>query len=263
MAGVDVEAYLDRIGYRGELAPDVDTLEALQRAHMTAVPFENLDVYNGIPVRTDTDWSVAKIVERRRGGWCFELNGAFALLLEAVGFTVARLGAAVLLDGPSQRITHLALEVSLDRPYLVDVGFGDGFCRPLALNRRGPQDGGSGTFELLGGAQGTTLTRYDDGGPAAQFRFKRVSLTMADFEGASQYLQSDGELAWHKRAFATRLLDGGPDRVTLVGNRLKLERGGAVTEADVGDPDWIDTLDHWFGYRVEPRRGQPTAGPPM
>jgi N-hydroxyarylamine O-acetyltransferase len=259
VATIDIDAYLERIGYRDRLAVDRETLEALQRAHLTTVPFENLDVYNRVPVSTDTDWSLAKVVERGRGGWCFELNGAFACLLAAVGFPVARLGAAVLLGGPSAKVTHLALEVGIDRPYLVDVGFGESFCRPLALDKAGPQDGGSGTFELIPGRQGTTLARYDDGAPAAQYRFKRVNLLMADFEPASQHLQADKSLPWHKRAFATRLLDGGPDRVTLVGNQLKLQRGGSITETPVSDERWAETLHRWFGYRIEPRGGRASA----
>jgi N-hydroxyarylamine O-acetyltransferase len=255
---IDVDRYLALLGFQSPPRPGLEALEALQRAHLTAVPFENLDVYNGIPVRTDPDWSLAKVVDRRRGGWCFELNGAFSVLLDALGFEVARLGAAVLLDGASDMITHLALEVLLDRPYLVDVGFGDSFCRPLALDQRGPQDGASGTFELMPGDHGTTLTWHDEEGPAAQYRFKRVGLALADFEPASQHLQSDKSLSWHKRAFATRLLDGGPDRVTLVGDRLKLRRDGQTTEERIEDADWVDTLHRWFGYRFEPRDGRPT-----
>ena len=79
---MDVDAYLDRIGIPGPIAPDLDNLERLQRAHLTAVPFENLDVYARRTVRTDDDWSVSKVVGAGRGGWCFELNGAFATLLD-------------------------------------------------------------------------------------------------------------------------------------------------------------------------------------
>ena len=92
------DRYLERIGFDGPIRHDVTTVEALQRAHLTAVPFENLDVYHRRGVATGIDWSVPKIVERGRGGWCYELNGAFSALLESLGFTVTRLGATVLLD---------------------------------------------------------------------------------------------------------------------------------------------------------------------
>ena len=243
---VDVDRYLDRIGFSMVPEPNLDTLAALQRAHLTAVPFENLDVYHGVPVRTDTDWSLAKIVDRKRGGWCFENNGAFAALLEALGFEVVRLGAAVLLGGPNQLIDHLTIEVMLDKPYLVDVGFGDSFMCPLDLNRRGPQDGGTGTFELIDSSQGLTLTQHHDGVPAALFRFRRMHLSLADFEPASQRLQTDPELHWSQKPFATRLIDGGPDRVSLLGDRLKIRRHGIETVTPVAPDAWDATLHEWF-----------------
>ena len=242
-----VEKYLRRIGFAAEVRPDLDTLTALQRAHLSTVPFENIDIVRGVGVRTDLDWSITKVVERGRGGWCFEANGAFSALLEALGFEVARLGAAVLLGGPTEVIDHLTLEVALDEPYLVDVGFGESFITPLRLNRAGPQDGGSGTYEFIDSPQGRTLTRHEDGQPVAQFRFRRVNRAMADFEPASQMLQSDPDLHWSAKPFATRLLDGGPDRVTLLKDRLKLQRGGAETETPVAPDDWDDTLVEWFG----------------
>jgi N-hydroxyarylamine O-acetyltransferase len=246
---VDVDAYLERIGYSGEIALDVATLERLQRAHLTAVPFENLHVFHRLGVQTSTDWSVPKIVEQGRGGWCFEANGAFGLLLATLGFEVARLGAAVLLGGPNAVIDHLTLEVMLDEPWLADVGFGDSFIRPLALNRRGAQDGGAGTFEFIPSSQGLTLTKHEDGVPAAQYRFKRVGHELRDFDPASQHLQTAEDLHWVQKPFATRLLDGGPDRVTLLGDRLKVVRGREVTETPVARRDWDDTLEQWFAMR--------------
>ena len=248
---MNVDRYLQRIGFNGPVVLDIDTLERLMRAHLTTVPFENLDVFNAIPVGTETELSVAKVLDQNRGGWCFELNGAFALLLEQLGFDVARIGAAVLLSGSATVVDHLTLEVMLDEPYLVDVGFGDSFCRPLKLNRAGPQDGGSGLFELLPSPQGTTLARNVDGAPEAQYRFKRVTLQMPDFDAVSRLLQTDLDLQWHQRAFVTRYLDGGPDRVTLIGNQLKLQRGSEITNTTVADRDWSDTLKRWFGFRIE------------
>lgn len=248
---MDPDGYLKRIGLEPPVPVDLVTLERLMRAHLETVPFENLDVFNGDPVRTDVDWSYDKVVTRGRGGWCFELNGAFAGLLEVLGFDVARLGAAVLLHGPAALIDHLTLEVHLDEPYLVDVGFGDGFCRPLALNRLGPQDGGSGTFELFPSSQGTTLTRHDaDGSPEPQYRFKRVTLNMDDFDSASRRLQDDPSTFWHSQAFATRFLDGGSHRVTLIGNRLKVDREGERTDIEVGDGAWPGVLEEWFAMRT-------------
>jgi len=244
---VDVDAYLTRIGISDEVAADLDDLERLQRAHLTAVPFENLDVFHRRGVETGIDWSVPKIVSRGRGGWCFELNGAFASLLEALGFIVKRLGATVLFGEESPVPTHLSLEVSLDRPYLVDVGFGDSFIRPLPLDHEGPHDGGSGEFGFVFDGERTSLIAYGPGGEAEpQYRFNSRPYATADFEASSLRLQTEPGLRWTEGPFATRLLDGGPDRVTLLRDRIKFRHDGLWSEAPVDENKWETTLHHWF-----------------
>lgn len=258
---IDVDAYLTRIGWSGPVHRDVETLEGLQRAHLSTVPFENLNVFHQVGVQTSTSWSVPKVVGRRRGGWCFEVNGAFGALLETLGFEVAYFGAAVLLDGPNDVIDHLTLQVTLEEPWLVDVGFGDSFIRPLRLNGGGPQDGGAGQFELVPSPKGTTLTREVDGLPAAQFRFKRVNRQLSDFDVASRHLQTTPGLHWTRWPFATRLLDGGPDRVTLLADRLKITRAGETEEQPVNAQDWDKTLSEWFAIdpTIEAFPGQSPA----
>ncbi|MEO0493711.1 MAG: arylamine N-acetyltransferase [Actinomycetota bacterium] len=240
-----VDAYLERIGAERPDTLDLAALAQLQHAHLVAVPFENLDVFHRVPVSVDQEAVLAKIVGGR-GGWCFENNGAFAWLLDQLGFMVRRLGAAVLIDGPNTLIDHHTIEVQLDSAHLVDVGFGDSFTVPLDLNHSGPQDGGKAPFEFLASPQGTTLTEHEDGVPAAKFRFKRVAHPLADFAGASQRLFDDTDAHWQRWPFATRLLGDGADRVTLLADRLKVRRGGVVEETDVAEADWDDVLWEWF-----------------
>lgn len=254
-----VDEYLARIGVERPERLDLDALATLQRAHLAAVPFENIDVYDRVPVTVEQDAILAKIIDRDRGGWCFEANGGFAWLLEALGFSVRRLGAAVLLDGPNKAIDHLALEVQLDRPYLVDVGFGDSFTQPLDLSRGKPQPGGKADFQLLPSPQGTTLAEIEDGLPAAKYRFKRVAHDLDEFGPVSQRLYDDGDAHWQRWPFATRLLgEAGSlgetgahlaDRVTLLADRLKIRRGSHTTETPVAAADWDDVLFEWFGMR--------------
>lgn len=246
--GMDIERYLARIGLDSAPNRDVEGLEILQRAHLTAVPFENLHVYHRRPVSTAIEWSVPKIVEEGRGGWCFELNGAFAALLSGLGFSVKRLAATVLHGSPSQIPTHLTVEVGLDRPYLVDVGFGDSFIRPLPLDSPGPHDGGTGAYAFAVDGETTTLISHDEDGEAtAHYRFDRKSRALADFEEASVYLRTQPGLQWTESPFATRLLDGGPDRVTLLSDRIKFRRNGSWVEEPVAEEDWATRLHEWFG----------------
>jgi N-hydroxyarylamine O-acetyltransferase len=251
---VDVERYLARLGLQNRsVRSDLDGLTLLQHAHLAHVPFENLDIVFAAGVPHDRDAAREKIVGARRGGWCFELNGAFGQLLEALGFTVSLLGAAVLLDGPTTVLEHLALEVSGGRggvePHFVDVGFGDNTVRPLALNRSGPQDGGNATYEFFGSPQGTTLSRHVDGIPEARLRFKRVAHDFNDFAPVARAMQSDPAKHWSKKPFATRIVDvDSNDRVTLTAHRLEIDRAdGTQTASSVERDEWDGLLDDWFG----------------
>ncbi len=245
---VDVGAYLKRIGLSRGVEASVAGLERLQQAHLSCVPFENLDVFHRRGVQTSVEWSVPKIVARGRGGWCYELNGAFAVLLEELGFVVERLGATVLPGEASTAPDHLTLSVTLDRRYLVDVGFGDSFIRPLPLDSTGPHDGGVGEFGFLFDGDETTLIAYgSDGDGEPQYRFDSNTYETADFDSPSRRLQTDLGLHWTESPFATRLLDGGPDRVTLLHDRLKCRRDGIWIEEPVSEKDWPIVLDHWFG----------------
>lgn len=133
---MDIEAYFARTGEARPRIADRATLTALIRAHLAAFPFENLDVQLGRPVSIDPEAIFDKLVTRRRGGWCFEQNGLFGRVLEALGYDVRRISAGVMrqAQGEASMGNHLALLVTLeDRPWLVDVGFGGILTAPLAL----------------------------------------------------------------------------------------------------------------------------------
>src|SRR5438128_6918545 len=148
---VDIAAYLRRIGYTGPIVPTLETLREIHRAHLLAVPFENLDIPLGRQIVCDEDIFVCKIMERRRGGFCYEMNGAFAALLRSIGFKVTLLSARVSKkngsDGPE--FDHLTLRVDLGEPWLADVGFGDSFLEPLRLEVGVKQEQFGRSFRVL------------------------------------------------------------------------------------------------------------------
>ena len=113
---MDIKAYLERINYHGSLAPTADTLRDLQVAHLLAVPFENLSIHAKEPIVLEDEALFTKIVERRRGGFCYEANGLFAALLRALGFDVRMLSAEVANGegGFGPAFDHMALMVSLE-----------------------------------------------------------------------------------------------------------------------------------------------------
>lgn len=133
---MDIDAYLNRIGYSGSRDVTFENLCALQSAHLQAVPFENLSIHNDEPIILDDIHLFDKVIRRGRGGFCYELNGLFSTLLRQLGFSVDRLSARVARGGGelSPEFAHMTLLVNLDQRWLVDVGFGDTFRQPLAVD---------------------------------------------------------------------------------------------------------------------------------
>ncbi len=144
-----LDAYLERIAWGGVTSPTLETLAGLLRAHMSAIPFENLDVLLGRPVRLDLDGVRGKLVAARRGGYCFEHSTLFAAAIEALGFRPVRHSARVLLFFPralSPR-THMFLTVSLpEGRFVADPGFGGpGTSLPIPLVDAGSEGPGEAT----------------------------------------------------------------------------------------------------------------------
>jgi N-hydroxyarylamine O-acetyltransferase len=129
-------AYLERIGHRWNVRPDLETLRSLHRAHLEAIPFEALDVQLGRQPSLDPDAIFDKLVGQRRGGWCYEMNGLFGRVIEHIGFEVTRVACGVMrhFGGEERMGTHLALLVRLDgEDWLADVGFGSSLVEPIPL----------------------------------------------------------------------------------------------------------------------------------
>jgi N-hydroxyarylamine O-acetyltransferase len=135
--GFDLDAYLRRTGAAPPLSADADTLKRLHRAHVQAIPFENLDIQMGLPIEIDAVAVQAALVNRRRGGYCFQQNGLFRLVLNAVGFAPRSRTARVRLDsnGSIRPRTHMTLVVPIaGDDWLADVGFGgSGLVEPIVM----------------------------------------------------------------------------------------------------------------------------------
>ena len=126
--GFDLDAYLRRIAYEGPREPSLGTLRAIVAAHSTAIPFENIDVLLKHGVSLDIATLHNKLVQRRRGGYCFEQNTLLAAALRALGFSLVTLAARVVRGMPEGFATaraHMLLQVDLpEGPFIADVGYG-------------------------------------------------------------------------------------------------------------------------------------------
>jgi len=145
---VTVEDYLERIGLKERPTIDLAGLTAVHRGHMFNIPYENLDVQLGHPVSITVSNACDKIIRRRRGGWCYEMNGTLGWALDQLGFKVTRVAGAVMraLHGELALCNHLVLKIDLPEGcYLADVGFGEGSLNPVHL---APGDFSSNGFEF-------------------------------------------------------------------------------------------------------------------
>lgn len=188
---IDLDAYLRRVHLNGTVRPDLASLQALHLAHMAAIPFENVDVRLRRPIRLDLDSLQAKLVARRRGGYCFEHNTLFAAVLRQIGFEVETLEARVRPRGATVTLprTHMTLKVELDgRAWLTDVGFGgDGPVQPVPLDGglSGQWDGAFAVREERDGVH--VLRREIDGGWHDMYAFTLRPALPVDFEVASYF----------------------------------------------------------------------------
>ncbi len=242
------DRYLDRIGARRPAAPDAAALRELHRRHVEAVPFENLSIVLGEPVSLDEDALVDKIVHRRRGGFCYELNGAFAALLTALGYDVRLLAASVFGDGGTltPAFDHLALLVELDERYLVDVGFGAHAVHPLRLDWPEAQEDPAGSFLVLD-APGGDVDVLQDGIP--QYRAELRARRITDFARLAWWHANSPDSHFSTGPRCSRATESG--RVTIRGDRLIETVHGVRTETVLAEDEILAAYEKHFGFRAE------------
>ncbi len=233
---MDIDAYFDRIAYHGTSTPTLSTLRRLHRAHLLAVPFENLDIHLGRAIVLDERALFDKLVTRRRGGFCYEQNGLFAAVLRELGFDVTLLEARVFgAEGqPGIPFDHLTLVVTLDERWLVDVGFGDSFLEPLRLDTPGVQVQHGELYRVThDGARGLYARRKRGGDWRDEYTFSLTPRRLSDFSGACTYHQSSPESSFTRRRVCSRATPEG--RVTLSDRRLIITRNGTRDERELPD----------------------------
>jgi N-hydroxyarylamine O-acetyltransferase len=245
---VDTSAYLRRIAYHGPLQPTAKTLQGLQRAHLQAVPFENLDIALGREILLDEERFFEKIVGRRRGGFCYELNGLFAVLLRELGFAVTLLSARVADEEGHRKheFDHLALRVEAGEPWLADVGFGDCFVDPLRLVEGLEETQNGATYRLSREGERWRLERRDYADWNALYDFLLVPRALSEFACMCHYHQTSPQSHFTRRRVCSRLTPGG--RITLADMRLIENENGRRTERLLASEDeYREVLQQHFG----------------
>lgn len=247
---MNVAAYLNRTGL-ADVKPSVDfeSLRLLQRSHLLTVPFENLDIHWKRPIVLDLDRFFSKVVEERRGGFCYELNGLFNELLRSLGFQTRLISARVFngtAHGPE--FDHAAIIVTIgDEEYLADVGFGDFTTEPLRFVPNEEQRDLSGTFVIRGFKDGYfEVAKREGDGWKSQYIFKAVARGLPEFAEMCDFQQYSPESHFTKGKVCSIMTPKG--RKTLTDSKYIVTTDGDKVESQVSnEAEFYRLLNDEFG----------------
>jgi N-hydroxyarylamine O-acetyltransferase len=249
---MDIKQYLERINYVGLVNLTFEVLSNLQIMHLMNVPFENLDIHNNTKI--DLTNLFNKIVTRKRGGFCYELNGLFYELLKEIGFTVKMVSARVY-DGKkdySPEFDHMALIVKIkDDSYLVDVGFGEFSFYPIKieLNKEASDPGGIFRIETFNDNYKVIKKKNADGKFIPEYIFSEKERQLEEFFARCNYHQTSNESHFMQKRICSLPTKSG--RITLTGDILKITENGEVKERKLHNEHEIQQeLWNYFGIKL-------------
>jgi arylamine N-acetyltransferase len=246
----NLTSYFERINYKGSTEVGEDTLRDIHIAHTLNVPFENLDVFYRRPILLDGASLYKKMVKEKRGGYCFEMNGIFSLVLQEMGFKVTNLLARVTIDGIHYTTkTHQAILVETGgNKWLADVGFGnDGIIAPLLLEENTEQKQFAHTYRLMAhSAFGYVLQKKREDGYNPLYAFALDECSTEDFLMSNHFTSTFPESFFIKMRMCTMPTKDG--RITLTDERLKAVKKNDVVETPIASDHEFDTaLKEHFG----------------
>ena len=248
---MNVELYLKRINFNREVTPTMEILTQLQKAHLLAVPFENIDIHSNRKIELDVDKIYQKIVRNNRGGFCYELNGLFYELLKSVGFNVKRISARVYDEkaGFGKEFDHLAIIVHFGgKDYLTDVGFGEFTMAPLRFETDIEQKDENGVFTIGKSDDYFEVNKRVEGIWKAEYKFKLMDRDFSDFGEMCSYHQTSPNSHFTKGRFCTLATKKG--RITLSENKLKITSNNKVTEFPITRGEFEKNLLKYFNIRL-------------
>jgi len=235
-ADFDLPAYLARIGYDGPRRPDHPTLSGLLAAHMNAIPFENIDVLLGRPIRLDLAALQEKIVADRRGGYCFEQTALFLAALRAPGFEATpRTARVVLVVGPDEAPRgHMHVIVRLpEGEYVADPGLGGVGCRaPIPLDGTQVRDGDE-HYSIQADGRRRVLRITSAGRSFDAWVAGLDEDNWVDFEVANHWTATHPASPFVSRLMLRAMIPGG--RITLMNRDVTVRRDGTTDKYRLAD----------------------------
>jgi len=248
---MDKIQYLHRIQFQGNYDTTLESLFRIQEAHLYRVPFENLDIHIGRKI--DLTKTYDKVVVNHRGGFCYELNGLFYLLLKELGFKVKMISARVFSDEEhrSPEYDHLAIIAELGTTnYLVDVGFGEFALHPLKIEIDVLQDDPRGQFMIQRFDKESVVVKKKDGDKyVPQYSFTPIERSMEEFLPRCEYQQTSPESHFRKNKMCSLPIPEG--RITIAGDILKITRREKVSETQLNtEEEFKNALEKYFGITL-------------
>ncbi|MFJ6572150.1 arylamine N-acetyltransferase [Streptomyces sp. NPDC091292] len=255
-SGVDLDAYLTRVGYQGDVAPDLSTLRGLHTAHVDAIAFDNLDALLGrTAVPLDLDSVQEKIVRRGRGGWCLEQVVLMAAVLDRIGFTFTAFAGRTRIRTGSKLgpALHVALCVAIDgERWLHDVSFGaHGLHEPIRLAENARLEG-DWPFDLVREPNGEHVLRFlRPEGPAELYGFTTDARYPSDFEILNHFCLTHPRSPFNHRMVLQRTQPG--VRHLLAGSTLaEIRPGEPATFRELDGDQMLSAPEEIFGITLEP-----------
>jgi N-hydroxyarylamine O-acetyltransferase len=236
---IDLPAYFNRIGYPGPCEPTLPVLTDLHGRHPAQIPFEALDPFLGRPVPIDNQSIQSKLVQQRRGGYCFEQNGLFFGVLETIGFRAVPLAARVIWmsGGRSAPPTHRLTLVHLpEGDYVADVGFGgQTYTAPLKLQLDAPQTTRHGVYRVVADNETLEIRMRVENRWEAMYRFGLTPVPQCDFEMANWFTATHPQSRFVRNLVAARII--GATRVNLLNTSLTVRGPDGVQERVITSPE--------------------------
>lgn len=249
---MNVKKYLQRIGLdiwadKESPACTVETLRLLQRRHLLTVPFENLDIHWKRPIVLDTDSFYRKIVGENRGGFCYELNGLFKVLLDELGFESKMISARVAREEGvfSPDFAHMAIVVKIqDEEYVADVGFGEFTAEPLKFILDIEQQDPAGIFRItkfpFEDNEYFEISKKDESGWRSENIFSTYPRELSAYTGMCQFQQTSPESNFVKKKICSLMTETG--RKTLTSDTFIETKNGERTETPVTSTEQFNEI---------------------
>ena len=254
MNQTQVQAYLKRINYQGNIGATLKTLSQLQYSHLLSVPFENLDIHTNRVIELNTSRFYEKVVQNNRGGFCYELNGLYNELLLSLGFKTKMISARVYSDSKgyyNPEFDHLAIIVQIDEhAYLTDVGFGEFAFSPVLLDLDATHEDERGTFKFTKeGEDLWVISKKVEQRWVPEYRFALKERQLSDFNERCFFQQTSPESHFTQNRICSIPLQNG--RKTISGNMLTIKQDSESQEIEIGnDLEFNEILVEHFGMEL-------------